>query len=485
MTITHLSELELEFGGGNRHADIRFGLMEYGPLDQESQLAPKVIHTGIVGTNQTIAGVVAWLEHCRDEIAAKPSRQPNLFPRFPGFKQAFGATLVLDPLLHSVLAHDDLTALMKSTTGNRLVRGAVDMFVNAIQDLENKKVDLIICAPPFDLVDAMDQRIHLDEEREINPENVRYEDTEEHVANFHDLLKARTNLLKKPIQIVLPSTYDERQRRTQRRHTDRARKLQDEATRAWNFHTALYYKAGGAPWRIQRDSTELTTCYVGVSFYFDLKRDRLLTSTAQVFNERGDGIIVRGGVAKISKEDRQAHLSSDDSCRLLVSALLRYRQHHRTLPARVVVYKTSTFNEEEVDGFLGAAQEHRVDVTELLSVRDSTIKLFREGAYPPLRGTFLSVDPKVHVLYTRGSVPFYSTYPGMYVPRALEFSCHHTEQTPLFLAKEILALTKMNWNNTQFDGAHPICVRAARRVGSILRYIDEQKDIEARYSFYM
>ena len=29
-----------------------------------------------------------------------------------------------------------------------------------------------------------------------------------------------------------------------------SRPLQDEATRAWNFHTALYYKAGGTPWRL-------------------------------------------------------------------------------------------------------------------------------------------------------------------------------------------------------------------------------------------
>jgi hypothetical protein len=73
----------------------------------------------------------------------------------------------------------------------------------------------------------------------------------------------------------------------------------------------------------------------------------------------------------------------------------------------------------------------------------------------------------------------------MYVPRPLEFKCENTEQTPRFLAQEILALTKMNWNNTQFDNSEPIVLKAARRVGDILKYVDEDHVMQSRYSFYM
>lgn len=59
------------------------------------------------------------------------------------------------------------------------------------------------------------------------------------------------------------------------------------------------------------------------------------------------------------------------------------------------------------------------------------------------------------------------------------------EQTPKFLAKEILVLTKMNWNNTQFDNFFPITVEASRRVGDILKYVDEKSQIEPRYSYYI
>jgi hypothetical protein len=48
--------------------------------------------------------------------------------------------------------------------------------------------------------------------------------------------------------------------------------------------------------------------------------------------------------------------------------------------------------------------------------------------------------------------------------------CEGTEISPEKLAMEIFALTKMNWNNTQFDGKWQITLLAAKEVGSILRH---------------
>lgn len=42
----------------------------------------------------------------------------------------------------------------------------------------------------------------------------------------------------------------------------------------------------------------------------------------------------------------------------------------------------------------------------------------------------LSLDEVSHLLYTRGSVDFYETYPGMYVPVPLLYRCECIEQTP-------------------------------------------------------
>ncbi len=45
----------------------------------------------------------------------------------------------------------------------------------------------------------------------------------------------------------------------------------------------------------------------------------------------------------------------------------------------------------------------------------------------------------------------------------------------LSMVREILSLTKMNWNNTQFDNSWPITIKAARQVGNILKYVDNDR----------
>jgi hypothetical protein len=95
------------------------------------------------------------------------------------------------------------------------------------------------------------------------------------------------------------------------------------------------------------------------------------------------------------------------------------------------------------------------------------------------------MDAKNWFLYTRGSVDFYMAYPGLYVPKSIQMVPVETDESPRKLAEETLALTKMNWNNTQFDNGLPITIKAARQVGGILKHTDGQDNIEASYAYYM
>jgi hypothetical protein len=348
---------------------------------------------------------------------------------------------------------------------------------------------VLICVPPKDLLAAVDgpsgDRQDLSDQ-EIDEGSEAATGVLAPVLAFHDVLKAEGMRLGLPIQMVRPSTYtgEGRRKKSNRSHPPSV-PLQDEATRAWNIHTALYYKAGGVPWRLLRTSADLAACFVGVSFYRSIEADRLLTSVAQVFNERGEGVIVKGAQARLDKDDRQPHLSDEDARLLLQNAIRVYRREHRTSPARLVVHKMARMTDDEVRGFRAAADEQQIDVVALVSVRRSLTRLFREGAYPPLRGTFLTLQESKGLLYLRGSVHFFETYPGMYVPRPLEFSVAHAESTLQQLACEMLSLSKLNWNNTQFDGGEPITVRAARRVGDILKCVPEGGAVQASFRFYM
>ena len=72
----------------------------------------------------------------------------------------------------------------------------------------------------------------------------------------------------------------------------------------------------------------------------------------------------------------------------------------------------------------------------------------------------------------------------MYVPSPLEFVRNDGETPAIELAREILELGKLNFNNTQFDSGDPITVRAARRVGDILKHVPSGKKVNSRFRYF-
>jgi hypothetical protein len=292
--------------------------------------------------------------------------------------------------------------------------------------------------------------------------------------------------LKRPLQVMWPTTWEDSGRTVRQLAKLANKSVQDPATRAWNLFGGLYYKAGNIPWRLPRDPAQFDTSYVGISFYRDLSGQRLLTSTAQMFDERGQGLILRGGQARTDKQDRRPYLSRTDAYDLLKRSLTAYGAHHFHSPARVIIYKTSPFRTEEADGFEEALAEARVRLSDLVWIsEDSEFRLYRDGAYPPLRGTYLELENDA-LLYCRGSVPYYRTYPGLYIPKPLLLRPHvGGESTLSELARETLALSKMNWNSTQFDGSSPITLRASRVVGRVLKHVSLGALEAAEYRHYI
>lgn len=178
-------------------------------------------------------------------------------------------------------------------------------------------------------------------------------------------------------------------------------------------------------------------------------------------------------------------LNEEDAKALLADALKRYRGEHGHLPAQVVVHKSSTYTPGELAGFRATADEQHVDSADFITIQGSSTKLFRTKTYEPWRGTLFTLDEESQVLYTRGSVEFFATYPGTYVPVPLWVRCQQVDQTPAALAAEILGLTKLNWNSSQFDNVEPITLRAAKQVGDILKHVPEGGRLEPRYSYYV
>lgn len=460
MKADYVDEPELQFADGV-HVDIRAGIAELGALDRAESFVPRPIRLGVVGSTASVDGVRNWLQQCADGVASAEDRLRDLRPDFPSMSVTnFGTCLELNDATARAVSTREIEQALRTPD----VRAVVDVFVAHARDVtEGGRVDVVVIAPPADVFAHSDPKPVSDQELDEGSED----EPKAYVASFHDVLKARALDLSVPCQLVRPDTYGGGRTRGTRRRAS----LQDESTRAWNFHTALYYKAGGVPWRLVREASALTTLFVGVSFFRSHDGERVLTSVAQVFDERGEGVVVQGACPQINKDDRSPHLATADAAALLADALACYRREHKTLPARLVVHKTSYFDGGEIEGFRQPADASNIEVLELISVRRSGIRLFRVGTFPVLRGTTVAIDDRSGIAYLRGSVPQFRTYPGMYVPSALEFIRSAGESSPFAIAAEMLRLSKLNFNNTQFDGGEPITLRAARRVGDILKHV--------------
>ncbi|WP_225145510.1 hypothetical protein [Bradyrhizobium sp. BRP20] len=473
----------MEFGGAFRHVDIRFGVMDYGPFDLGMEGAPTRIRLGIVGSADTVEGTARWIERSVAGFPAKTSRQPNLFPAFSGvnFETTFRCEFVTSDELQRVIPQRELARLAAIPGQREVTRAIVEVLSNEIAALSERTVKphVVLVALPVEII-----------ERTYNARDVAGGEDDDDVEagpdlDFRGLLKAACMRLRLPIQLLWPTTFDPSYKIPRKLKETSERRTQDPATIAWNLLTATYYKAGGLPWRLARDARQLRTSYVGLSFYRSADGEHVHTSTAQMFDERGEGLILRGGRMVESEEDRKPHLTAQDAYDLLRNSLKVFRDQHGHWPARVVLHKTSKFDRNELDGFHKAIDERDIDYADFIWIQKSMTRLYRMGIYPPLRGTLLRFDKDQALLYTRGSVDFFRTYPGMYVPRPLMLRCQALGQPLQHIAEEVLALTKMNWNNTQFDNGLPITIAAARHVGEVLKYVPEGQEIAPRYSFYM
>ena len=484
MRATIFEEPKLDFGHGGSHEDPRAGITDYGPVDLGTPAAPARIRVGLVGPAEAISGARGWLERCRTPIEAKANnRHPRLFRGFPGFDTecSFRSELVFDDTWTRTISKRRLRRILTKPV-NLATAECVDVYRREIADLSDKGVvDVIVVARPDDLQDDIPETkraatAKVDASTEVHPTHI----------DFHDLLKASSLGCGIPLQVMRSTTWDP-SRQTAKSRSRRSPSIQDEATRAWNLHTALYYKAGGVPWRVRRQSGDLDSLYVGVSFFHSTDRDEVHTSVAQVFDERGEGVVVRGGPAARKKEDRQPHLRRPDAEDLLGTALDTYEREHNHYPARVVLHKTSQFDDEEVSGFEAAADQRHIRHLELLWIVDASegARLFRNGDYPVLRGTFATIAERRHVLYTRGSVDLYRLYPGMYIPTPLGIRPAMTELSIEALAEEVLALSKMNWNQSQLDGRLPITLSASKKVARILKNLPDEEPASNRYAMYM
>lgn len=322
---------------------------------------------------------------------------------------------------------------------------------------DSKQMDL------FDLADAEEAALA----RELRPHA-----DELLFRNFYRALKARCMGAPNPspIQVIRSHTYDD----------DAAH--QSEGTRAWHLAVSLLYKSGHIPW--QPDGIDDRTCFAGISFH-NLKRqsgDVVYASLAQAYSSRYEPFALKGAdIPRDQTINRQPYLRKSEA-RLLAERLVEeYETQTGSKPARVVLHKTSRFQQEEEEGFREALLSE-VPACELVSIAPTGFRLLRKGMIEPFRGTLCTAGNDTF-LFTSGYVPWWREYPGPHIPAPLQIgSAGKTDMAER--AAEILTLTKMNWNSADGVASLPITLSFAQKVGTVMTEIDGPNP-NPLYRFYM
>ncbi len=468
-----IAEPLLLFGGHRSHIDPKTGLSLYGPYTVSDQERPPLtsITLGFVGPSTLLSAASNWIAKCQSAVLNDGS-QPFLYPHFPGFSAEFPfqCGLTLGDSWREVVNDVKLATALRNPDRAKRISEVAEIYAIGIRNLSERqpKPNVIICMFADATAEKCREGVLPTSKRRssklrntgpslqqllFGPEPTEpVDDTAENSPDtHHDLrraLKAEAMVFGIPTQILLEETV-----------RPKAGRGQDAATTAWNFFTAIYHKADGHPWRLA--DVQPGTCYVGVSFFREFTENHLRTSLAQAFTHTGDGFVLRGKPFQWDRSQGPSpHLSAANARDLLTEVIEVYKRHRNVRPERVVIHKSSRFSQDELQGFRDALQN--IPYWDLVAFGKRGTQFLRLGQYPPLRGTWVRFDDANYLLYTQGYVPFLRTYPGMRSPQPQEILELVGTSPPDTVMREILALTKLNWNSADFSCDEPITLAFSR-----------------------
>lgn len=458
-----LKEPDLLFAGDRTHWNPKIGIALYGPRSFRTGRHKGEVHIAFIGTGEGIDRARSFYASCAEGVDGDKDHDP-----FPGCKVELGfrSNLVLDPAAQEVITRTELLDLDKAKRRRVQFDLLLGLLIDKLAMLSSgrdRPLDYVAIVLPQDLYGRCGTIAYQEKGVGLVQRNLRR------------AFKARAMPFWPPTQIILETTTG---------LVPTTRQLDPPPVLAWNLFTGLYFKVDGLPW----GPTELPagTCHVGVSFFRALgESSTLRTSIAQAFDENGEGLILRGHSFPWDeqRQGKSPHLPEDLAVKLIELVLGRYRQERGGLPQRVVVHKSSEFHPGERRGFEEALRQ--VQTYDLVALRpNNDVRLLRTGRYPPLRGTLFRVG-NMSYLYTTGYISGAERYPHGHVPSPLQVSDHVGDTPMIQLLREILVLTKMNWNSAADHALWPVTLRFSRLVGDILREVPVDETPQAKYRYYM
>lgn len=294
--------------------------------------------------------------------------------------------------------------------------------------------------------------------------------------DLHDSIKAGAASLGIPTQLLNDDPWTYRCR----------------ASVAWRLSIALYSKFGGNPWKIADTPHMRDTAYIGLAYARRGRPDEgnYVTCCSQVFDSDGGGMQFVAFDVGDGVDLRNPFLSQEQMRSVMARSIALYqRRNGGLLPRRVVIHKTNNFTDQELAGareaLLGVEEVDCVQVQTRVAWRAVKLNAPRDPAkpgprslpdgYPVQRGTVVHLSGRSVLLWTGGNTPDLVSgrsyfQGGNSIPGPLLLTRFAGRGDLEEMALEVLALTKMDWNNDALFDPLPVTLKYSQTLAKVISH---------------
>jgi hypothetical protein len=493
IVLNHIHEPFLTFANDQKAIDPRDGLMLFGPYHHTK--IKGVRNIGIIGPDSLRPKFIKYLKKIHGPVSN--SVREIARPNFPGLETVFGISVNFDNIIQISVDEKDINEYLKYSDSYQRVYRWVSLYTDRLlsySSTEEMAVDMwFIVIPeciykygrPKQYIPASPVNINIGlkrRERDSDESFLFEEIQDEHdflnpayhfEVNFHNQLKARVLPAKIVTQIIriekiAYEDYLSDEKRIEEQKFD--------ANKAWNIGTALYYKLGGLPWIL--NDIRPGVCYLGLVYkkIDNNPSNKNACCAAQMFLKSGDGMVFKGTNGDWwNQETHEFHLSKEAAINVINQCQNSYYQIFNEYPKEIFIHAKTFFDDIEWSGF----EEATKNKSQIIGVRirsNTAFKLYKYGKYCVPRGTMFQYEQNNAFLWSNGFIPRFKTQIGLETPNPLDIIITRGDANIAVVCKDILSLTKLNYNSCMYGVSQPVTLKFADAIGEILT---SGKDIQS------
>jgi hypothetical protein len=255
----------------------------------------------------------------------------------------------------------------------------------------------------------------------------------------------------------------------------------------WWLGVSFYAKAMRTPWVLESLGTDVA--FMGLGFSIERGRPRgqhVIVGCSHIYSADGRGLRYR--LSKLENcviRRGNPFMSKDDARRMGEHARQLFFESMGALPGRLAIQKRTPFSPDEIEGFreglAGIEEIDMLEITEDPALRYTATRVYRDSgvqddAFPVRRGTAVVLDGRHALMWVHGAAEAIQSGKRYYlgksrIPAPLVITRHAGGSSLSTVAREILGLSKMNWNNPDLYSKAPATIDSSNtiaKIGSLL-----------------